>query len=98
MNNIQASTKNQQFFEVPNDLQWDIIGAVEINTDWRLIPPNDGMYERSKASKEQCKAAVAHNETEPPKTKRQYGGVMMAGFKEAILRITDMSCDPELLG
>ncbi len=67
--------------------------------DWRLIPPEDGFYQRKKQSPLQpLKATLTHNTTAPPLKKTQYGGCAALAFKEILPRVVDTSCDPEGLG
>ena len=93
-----SSEKNREVFTKIEEYKADVVGITETGLDWRLIPQEDGMYQRTKASKRACKATVAHNLQDKPTDKTQHGGTLMMSFPETIPRLIDASIDPEKLG
>ena len=93
-----SSEKNKDIFRGCKELKADICSNIETGLDWRLMEPENGMYQRTKAAKGPCKASIAHNTTEPPKQKTQWGGTALMCFQTILPRIVDISKDPENLG
>jgi len=93
-----SSEKNKDIFRGCEELKADICSNIETGLDWRLMEPENGMYQRTKAAKGPCKASIAHNTTEPPKQKTQWGGTALMCFQNILPRIVDISKDPENLG
>ena len=95
---VKNSDKNKTLFARAEEYKVDQMGGVETGIDWRIIPVEDGLYERTKAASGPVKATYAHNTTEAAKTQRQHGGAAMFAFAESVPRIINSSEDPEKLG
>ena len=88
-------------FRVVQTYQADQLAIVETGIDWRNVPPQDGLYQRTRKAQSPIKVAHAHNTTDKEnlnKTKWQPGGTLMCALKEHVPRVVDSSSDPEALG
>ena len=98
---ILGTSKDAAVFRVVKEHQVDQLGLVETGIDWRNVPPEDGLYPRSRKAQGPIKVTFAHNTTDEDnlnKAKLQPGGTAMCALQEHVPRVVDGSADPEGLG
>jgi hypothetical protein len=93
------SNKNSMVFQACSDYKVDVAFILETGLDWRKMDSDSGLYQRKKAcTLEHSKVVLAHNTTEPPSDKRQWGGCMGMAFNGLLPRTIATDSDPENLG
>jgi len=77
---------------------FDIFGFAETNLDWRLLPEEQHLFQRTKGWWDSLHISLSHNTTSAPNTVWQFGGTALFSFDKAAHRIIERGQDPARLG
>jgi len=78
--------------------EFDIFGMAETNLDWRVLPENDKLPNRTKEWWEHQHVSWAHNQTSAPRQAIQYGGTALFSNNKAAHRVIGKGLDESNLG
>ena len=99
---LRADLQNEKdpvIWKKLEDLLADTAGLVEINLNWRNIPPEANLYARLHYQQTRpVKGAVTHNRHSRTTSRTQYGGCASLIYQRLLPRVIATECDPEGLG
>jgi hypothetical protein len=78
--------------------EFDVIGLVETNLDWRLIPEDTKLWARTREWWEHLHISHSHNITFPARNEKQFGGTAVFSINDTAHRVVEKGWDSHLLG
>jgi hypothetical protein len=79
-------------------LEFEIFGLAETNTDWRVVEKDSRLYANTRGWWETTHISFAHNCTNPPRGKHQWGGMALLSINKAAHQVSDKGIDESSLG
>jgi len=96
---LDKSKVKEQFIRTGiSTWSFDIFGLAEMNTDWRCMPEDHKLYNRTKGWRDTLHISTVFNITTTATNPKWFGGTALFSINKAAHRAVDKGADPTNLG